>query len=349
MTADNDTPTIATKSTLAEARSEQVVEPSLGGIEFAETANASLDETLFEEQGSVAGPEEVAATLPTEPAELAIPVNLPTIPQALTVERAAENGNPVAQFQLGEAKLEGQELSEGADLVRRAAEQGLPAAQYRLAKLHERGIGVPRDFAEARAWTERAATGGNVKAMHDLAVFYADGEGGPQSYAAAAEWFRRAADFGIVDSQYNLAVLYENGLGISPSQVEALYWYEVAALNGDASAPGNVATLRDALPLEQAQQAQRRAATWSIASIDRAANGTFGAQTWDRSTRAQVEAIQTVLNGLGYDAGTPDGLAGAGTRTAIRAFQSDYGLETTGNIDASLVDALNQQVQSLAG
>ncbi|MEL7113723.1 MAG: peptidoglycan-binding protein, partial [Pseudomonadota bacterium] len=181
------------------------------------------------------------------------------------------------------------------------------------------------------------------------AVFYADGEGGAQSYAAAAEWFRRAADFGIVDSQYNLAVLYENGLGISPSQVEALYWYEVAALNGDASAPGNVATLRNALPLEQAQQAQRRAANWALAPIDQAANGAFGAQTWDRSTRAQVEAIQTVLNGLGYAAGAADGLAGAGTRTAIRAFQSDYGLETTGNIDATLIEALNSQVQSLAG
>ncbi|MEL6724944.1 MAG: peptidoglycan-binding protein [Pseudomonadota bacterium] len=350
VTADTDAPTIATKSSLAEARTEQGIEPSLTGVEFAEAVDINLDETLFDEQGSAAGNAQAEPTLAApEPVELAVPTDLPTIPQALTVDRAAENGNAIAQFQWGESRLEAQDLAEGADFVRRAAEQGLPAAQYRLAKLHERGIGVPRDFTEARAWTERAATGGNVKAMHDLAVFYADGEGGAQSYAAAAEWFRRAADFGIVDSQYNLAVLYENGLGISPSQVEALYWYEVAALNGDASAPGNVATLRNALPLEQAQQAQRRAANWALAPIDQAANGAFGAQTWDRSTRAQVEAIQTVLNGLGYEAGAADGLAGAGTRTAIRAFQSDYGLETTGNIDATLIEALNTQVQSLAG
>lgn len=344
--ADNDVPTIATKASLANAEAEQALEPSLSGVDFAELAPTNLEDTLFSEEGSAAGIEDI---LEPEPTPAAAPVDLPVIPNALTLQSAAENGNPIAELQWGEARLEAQDLAVGAEFVSRAAQQGLPAAQYRLAKLHERGIGVPRDFTEARAWTERAANGGNVKAMHDLAVFYADGEGGSQSYAAAAEWFRKAADYGIVDSQYNLAVLYENGLGISPSQVEALYWYEVAAINGDASAPGNVATLREALPLDQAQQAQRRSSSWTIAAPDNAANASFGLQTWDRSSRAQVEAVQTVLNGLGYEAGTPDGIAGAGTRTAIRAYQADSGLETTGTIDPGLVEALNAQAQSLAG
>jgi localization factor PodJL len=344
--AETDTPSIATKSSLAEAQTEQVDEPSLTGIEFTETATTGLDDALFEEEGSAAGIEEPVAPI-AEP--VPVQIELPTIPNALTLQQAAENGNAIAEFQWGEARLEAQDLAVGADFISRAAQQGLPAAQYRLAKLHERGLGVPRDFVEARSWTERAANGGNIKAMHDLAVFFADGEGGPQSYAAAAEWFRKAADFGIVDSQYNLAVLYENGLGISPSQTEALYWYEVASMNGDASAPGNVATLREALPLDQAQQALRRASGWAQSPVNRPANGTFGTQTWERSSRAQVEAVQTVLNGLGYDAGTPDGIAGAGTRTAVRAFQADSGLDTTGVIDAGLVDALNAQVDSLSG
>ena len=348
VTTGAEAPVIATKSSIAEAQAEQVEEPTLTGVEFTEPVAEASDETLlFEDEGSTAGIEEIAVqtAAAAPPAEL----NLPTIPDALTLQRAAENGNPIAEFQWGEARLEAQDLAVGADFISRAAQQGLPAAQYRLAKLHERGLGVPRDFVEARAWTERAANGGNIKAMHDLAVFFADGEGGPQSYAAAAEWFRKAADYGIVDSQYNLAVLYENGLGISPSQVEALYWYEVASMNGDASAPGNVATLRDALPLDLSQQALRRASGWAVSPLNRPANGTFGAQTWDRSSRAQVEAVQTVLNGLGYEAGTPDGIAGAGTRTAIRAFQADSGLDTTGAIDASLVEALNAQVDSLSG
>jgi localization factor PodJL len=356
---DASAPNIETKASLAEAGIEAppatAFEPSLIGVEFSEADMDPLDETLFEEEGSVAGTvePELAEPVPTEaaPAEtvFAPAISLPTIPDTLTKEQAAANGDAVAQFQFGLDRLEAQDFAIAAEMISAAAQQGLPAAQYRLAKLHERGIGVPRDFTEARAWTERAANGGNVKAMHDLAVFYADGEGGPQSYAAAAEWFRKAADYGVLDSQFNLAVLYENGLGISPSQVEALYWYEIAAANGDASAPGNVATLREALPLEQAQEVQRRAANWAVTPTNGPANGEFGAQAWDQANRAQVEAVQTVLNGLGYDAGAPDGLAGAGTRTAIRAFQANNGLATTGEITPDLVAALNRQAQDLAG
>ena len=350
---DANAPSIETKTSLAEMGVQALSaddEPSLTGIEFTEAEPASLDETLFEEEGSVAGTLDAE---PVEPAPTVAPaapvVTLPIIPDALTIQQAALNGDAVAQYQLGIERLEAQDFAAASELISAAASQGLPAAQYRLAKLHERGIGVPRDFTEARAWTERAANGGNINAMHDLAVFFADGEGGAQSYAAAAEWFRKAADYGVVDSQFNLAVLYENGLGISPSQVEALYWYEIAAASGDASAPGNVATLREALPLEQAQQAQRRASSWTVSTPNAAANGTFGNQAWTGPSRDQVQAVQTVLNGLGYDAGPADGMAGAGTRTAIRAFQSDNGLATTGAIETSLIEALNQRSQDLAG
>lgn len=347
----DDGPTMVTAANAAaasakaesETAAEPVAEPSLTGVEFAE-AEASIDETLFEEEGSVAGAPEIETPVLAE-----MTPDLPEIPPALTLERAAIEGDSVAQFTWGEARLDANDFAAGADFIRRAARQGLPAAQYRLAKLHERGVGVPRDLFEARSWTEKAANGGNTKAMHDLAVFFADGEGGPQSYAAAAEWFRKAADYGVVDSQYNLAVLYENGLGISPSQTEALYWYEVASINGDASAPGNVATLREALPLEQSQRAQRRAASWTKTPEIAESNGRFAMQTWERSTRAQILSVQTVLNGLGYDAGTADGIAGAGTRTAIRAYQADNDLETTGEINETLIESLNRRTQGLAG
>ena len=86
-----------------------------------------------------------------------------------------------------------------------------------------------------------------------------------------------------------------------------------------------------------------------IAGEVAAANGRFDLQNWERSERAQVSAIQTVLNGLGYDAGTPDGILGPGTRTAVRAYQADNGLSTTGLIDETLVETINRQTQGLAG
>lgn len=268
-------------------------------------------------------------------------VSLPTIPAALTLERAAAEGNPVAQYMFGEARLSERDYIAGPDMIQRAASQGIAAAQYRLAKLHEEGLGVPRDMVAAREWTRKAARGGNIKAMHDLAVFYADGEGGAQSYAGAAKWFRQAADYGLVDSQYNLAVLHEEGLGVSPSAEEALFWYEVALRGGDAGAKAEIDRLRQMVPLTVAQAVAQRADSWTKTAPKAAANGQFVTQSWGYGSRDQVVAIQQILNGLGYEAGTPDGIAGAGTRTAIRAFQSDNGLPTTGEVDKALIEALN--------
>ncbi|MEM1390171.1 MAG: peptidoglycan-binding protein, partial [Pseudomonadota bacterium] len=292
-----------------------------------------LEEILFETE--IASTETPTASLnalkpvgSTE-ADISTPnpeIILPTIPAALSLEQAAQQGNPIAQYVHGEARLADEDYITGPDMIRKAANQGLPAAQYRLAKLHELGLGVPRDMIAARRWTEEAARSGNVKAMHDLAVFFADGEGGSQSYAGAAKWFRQAADFGVTDSQYNLAVLHEEGLGVSPSLKEALFWYEVALRGGDGGAKAEIDRLRQSVPLNVAQSVAQRADSWVSTPPIPAPNGTFAARDWGYGARSQVIAIQTILNGLGYEAGTPDGISGPGTRTAIRTFQADHGL-----------------------
>ena len=48
------------------------------------------------------------------------------------------------------------------------------------------------------------------------------------------------------------------------------------------------------------------------------------------ATRADVKAIQTMLNELGYPSGRPDGAMGRKTRAAIRGYQRDQGLLTDG-------------------
>jgi hypothetical protein len=53
-----------------------------------------------------------------------------------------------------------------------------------------------------------------------------------------------------------------------------------------------------------------------------------------------TSGIQARLSNLGYYRGAIDGEAGPLTSSAIRAFQSDRGLRTTGSVDEALVDAL---------
>ncbi len=57
-------------------------------------------------------------------------------------------------------------------------------------------------------------------------------------------------------------------------------------------------------------------------------------------TQDQRIALQFRLNRAGYDAGSPDGVIGSGTRRAIEAFQRSRGLPVTGEPSASLLAAL---------
>ena len=117
-------------------------------------------------------------------------------------------------------------------------------AEYRLGAIYERGVGVPKDLAQARTWYERAAKGGSRKAMHNLAVLYADGVGIAQNFPEAARWFRQGADFGLADSQYNLAVLLERGMGVEKNASEAAKWYAIASSQGDSGAAERLEALK---------------------------------------------------------------------------------------------------------
>ncbi|WP_034794787.1 peptidoglycan-binding protein [Hyphomonas beringensis] len=315
-------------------------------------ATGDMDDILFDREAEAAPVTETSPETAISPDAAANPSIMsativqkaPTyepIPETDTLEGAASAGNPVARFTLAQQYLSEGQLQEGADLMQEAAASGLAIAQYRLSKLHEKGTGVPKDLALARQWTERAAVNGNVNAMHDLAVFMAQGDGGPQSYAGAVEWFRQAAEYGIVDSQYNLGILYEEGLGISPNLSEALYWFSVAAQNGDAAAPAKVRELSAKLSPQAAATVQNRAELWNAAPSNNMVNGHFALQSWQLGNPQQVRAIQTALNTLGYNAGTPDGILGASTATAIREYQSDSGLKTSGRVTEELIEQLN--------
>jgi peptidoglycan hydrolase-like protein with peptidoglycan-binding domain len=53
-----------------------------------------------------------------------------------------------------------------------------------------------------------------------------------------------------------------------------------------------------------------------------------------------VAHVQEKLRGYGYYRGAVDGLSGAGTRAAIRAYQVDRGIQVTGRVDEELLSDL---------
>ena len=48
-----------------------------------------------------------------------------------------------------------------------------------------------------------------------------------------------------------------------------------------------------------------------------------------------MKQAQSILNDMGYEAGPADGKAGAKTREAIKAFQSDRGIPVNGRLDST--------------
>jgi localization factor PodJL len=263
-----------------------------------------------------------------------------------TLEASVEAGNPIAQFLMGLAKLDAGQTDEGAALVRQSASANQPAALYRLAKLYEAGEGVPRDDVMARQLIERAARGGNRIAMHDLALYYTEGRGGVElSMSTAKSWFEQAARRGVVDSQFNLAILSESTeVGMTPNIEDALFWYAIAARQGDQFAVSRRDALRDTLSADQVESIDGRIAAFAPRAIDEEANGIFNNVPWVRTSqgpsRSQVREAQTLLASLGYQVGTPDGVMGARTRTAIVEFERASGLNETGRVSGALINRL---------
>ena len=63
--------------------------------------------------------------------------------------------------------------------------------------------------------------------------------------------------------------------------------------------------------------------------------------------RVQVKDVQRRLNTLGHDAGTPDGLAGPATRSAVMAFQRSLGNPANGTLNSTEMATLMQRSNQL--
>jgi hypothetical protein len=98
-----------------------------------------------------------------------------------------------------------QDYAEAVRWCRKAAEQGHPGAQFQLGVMYEMGLGVTQDWAEAVRWYRKAAEQGDAHAQFDLGVMYAHGEGVPQDYVQAHMWVSLAASRASGDDQRKFA------------------------------------------------------------------------------------------------------------------------------------------------
>ena len=89
--------------------------------------------------------------------------------------------SPDEHFEIDDSDLQ--------DMDRILAEEGNPIAQYNLGLMYDNGEGVPQDYAEAMRWYRLAAEQGCADAQYELGYMYENGLGVPQDYAEAAHWY----------------------------------------------------------------------------------------------------------------------------------------------------------------
>ena len=272
----------------------------------------------------------------------------------LELRQAAADGDAKAQFEIAAIFTEGraveQDYAEAAIWYERSAAQGFVPAQYRLGNLYETGTGVEKDLEVAKLWYQRGAEAGNRMAMHNLAALYAGGQLGEQEFETAAEWFAQAASRGMTDSQFNLGMLYARGLGVAQDFEQSYKWFSLAAQNGDADAGKARDDIAKSLNADAVSRVGAEVAAWKAEPIDLAANfapiGTWSPtfEPGEAITATEViSKVQQALAKLGYDVGTPDGMAGPKTAEAIKAFERGTGMSESGAVNPRLLAVLGSQ------
>ena len=123
--------------------------------------------------------------------------------------------------------------------LRQRAENGDPVAQWELGSRYDTGQGVPRDAAETEKWYRRAADSGYAEAQNSLGSTYqAD-----RRYSEAVAWYQKAADQNHTLALNNLAYMYDLGLGVTQDRRHAFELYMKAADQGNPQAMFNIAVV----------------------------------------------------------------------------------------------------------
>ena len=137
----------------------------------------------------------------------------------------AERGDPRAQFNLaGELERE-KKYDEAIKWYTLAAQRGFRPAELNLAQMHEKGIGVKQDPAEARKRYRRLADLGDGEARYRAAKLAADAG----DYPEAIRYYQRGVRDDDLRCVLDLAGLHEEGRGVKKDMGQAVALYERAA------------------------------------------------------------------------------------------------------------------------
>ncbi|MFT5304019.1 MAG: TPR repeat protein [Mariniblastus sp.] len=151
------------------------------------------------------------------------------------LQRAVENGDPIAQAELGNHFVLGEmverDVATGMALLTKSAEQNDEMGVVWLAQNLLEGDGRPLDPERAEQLLQDATEDGSLMAKVFLAVTYLKGKSLPKQQPLAIQMLTEASDEEMPIAMAELGNCYEFGIGVRADLKRALERYE-AALEG---------------------------------------------------------------------------------------------------------------------
>ncbi|XPF94028.1 tetratricopeptide repeat protein [Colwellia sp. RE-S-Sl-9] len=148
--------------------------------------------------------------------------------------KAANNGIPMAQQELGDCYLQGIIGDKKQALVwyEAAYKSGIASAACQAGELYLAGEYVPLNKEKGLALCVQAANSGAVSAMTSLGKWYFNGQYVEKNISLAFQVFQDAANKHSAEAAYYVAQYYDRGIQREISIKDALYWYEKSASRG---------------------------------------------------------------------------------------------------------------------
>lgn len=195
------------------------------------------------------------------------------------IQRAADAGSSEGAHRLAIVYAQGlagtpRNEARALDLFQKAAAAGHTRAQINLGILYLRGLGVPRDVVNARAWLEKAAASGDLQALYTLGR--AMDEGSDQiapDPVRAADLYRRAAEKGHVLAGLRYGLALSEGIGIKRDVAAAQKWLVQARDNGVPEAALAMGDMAARTPASRDKAANERTVQTAVSWYEVAAHG----------------------------------------------------------------------------
>ncbi len=159
------------------------------------------------------------------------------------LQRAADNGNVDAQWELGAmyefANHVTKDEAKALELYRRSADAGSPIGLYMVAHCYQHGIVVEEDrqmadslYAKSFAELIELAPQEDIYVLNFVGSAYYWGDGVKADREKAFGYYLTSAKKGNPETQYKIGNCYETGQGTAKNMTEAVAWYKKSAAQG---------------------------------------------------------------------------------------------------------------------